>query len=333
MTFIVKKYSFLKRQGGVFKFLVKVYSIVKNEGVSGLMFRYALSSRNNLNRAVANKEHAVIVNEESLTRFEKVMSGINAKGRGLEIGPSYNPIVLKSAGFDVEILDHATSAELRKKYRELGVPEDKINNIEDVDYLWSGEELDKLTGKSDYYDYIIASHVVEHTPDLIAFLSQCEKMLKSGGVLSLVVPDKRYCFDCLRPLSTTGDIMQSHYDKRIRHTPGAIFDHYSSIVFRNGLQAWHKDDATPLSYVHSVQEAMTVVEKSKSSSEYVDIHNWVFVPHSFRLVVHDLNSLGFINMSEESFFDTAGYEFFVSFKKDKMPMSIDRLEFAKVAIK
>ena len=152
MTFIEKKSSFLKRQGGIFKLLGKVSSIVKNEGFSGLMSRYTLYSRNDSNTAVANAENTVIGNEKLLTRIDKVLSGINAKGKGLEIGPSYNPIVLKSAGFDVEILDHATSDELRKKYRELGVPEDKINNIEDVDYLWSGEELDKLTGKSDYYD-------------------------------------------------------------------------------------------------------------------------------------------------------------------------------------
>ena len=40
--------------------------------------------------------------------------------------------------------------------------------------------------------------MIEHTPDLIAFLADCDAVLKDTGVLSLVIPDKRYSFDRFR---------------------------------------------------------------------------------------------------------------------------------------
>ena len=266
-----------------------------------------------------------------LKRYEKMIFRIDLQGKGLEIGPSHSPIVPKSQGFNVEILDHASASELKEKYKDLGISDDKLQNIEEVDYVWSGESLVELTGKQSYYDYIIASHVIEHTPDLVSFLLQCQVMLKDCGVLSLAVPDKRYCFDCLRPNTTTGDVIQAYYDKRTRHTPGTIFDHFSTIAFRNGCPTWAKDDASPLAFVHSIMEAKEMVDKANESFEYIDVHNWVFVPKSFKLILHDLNAIGWIDLCEDVIFDTEGFEFYISLKKGKDKSSIDRMSLSKDA--
>ncbi|MCK5002687.1 MAG: methyltransferase domain-containing protein [Gammaproteobacteria bacterium] len=311
----------------------KIIRILKNEGVNGILKR--LSSRINMPKEIDVAEQADNTEKTdntehkspTLSKFDKMTFGINLEGVGLEIGPSHSPLLPKRDGFNVEILDHANAEELKKKYAELGIDKEKLNNIEHVDYVWTGDALDELTNKHDYYDYIVASHVVEHTPDLISFLSQCEKMLKSGGVLSLAVPDKRYCFDCLRPLSTAGDVMQAYYDKRTRHTPGTIFDHFSTVAFRNGCHTWYKDDQSELVFVHSVQEAMSAVERSRASEDYIDVHNWVFIPQSFRLISYDLKTTGFINLAEEVFFNTEGFEFHVQLKKDKELDEIDRMDY------
>ena len=73
------------------------------------------------------------------------------------------------------------------KYIGSGV---NVANIEEVDFVWRGEPLSQLIGRKGCYDWIIASHVIEHSPDLISFLGQCEMLLKDDGVLSLIVPDK-----------------------------------------------------------------------------------------------------------------------------------------------
>ena len=253
-------------------------------------------------------------NPPNLNREEKILFGVEIAGRGLEIGPSFRPLAPRSKGFNVETLDHASANGLREKYAAHDVDTSKI---EHVDYVWRGEPLDELTGKRDYYDFIIASHVIEHTPDLISFLSQCECMLKPGGLLSLVIPDRRYCFDRFRPCSTTGEVLQAFHEKRARHSAGAIFDHLSLAVKLDGAIAWYAGAKGNYEFVHSLSEAQAASKRAAEANEYIDVHNWRFTPASFRLILQDLWTLGFTRLKEENFFPTEGCEFFVSLKKTR----------------
>ena len=118
----------------------------------------------------------------------------------------------------VETVDHATADQLRQKYKNDSSVD--ISKIEEVDYVSGGGSISKAIGKTDFYDYILASHVIEHLPDLIGFLKDCESLLKRDGVLVLAVPDKRYCFDILQPLTGTGDLLQAHLEGKIDIPPG-----------------------------------------------------------------------------------------------------------------
>jgi len=86
--------------------------------------------------------------------------------------------------------------ELRAKYTNHGVD---LAKIEEVDYVWQG--FSQFIGATKF-DWIIASHVIEHVPCVISFLRDCESVLKPDGVLSLAIPDKRRCFDKLREKSS-----------------------------------------------------------------------------------------------------------------------------------
>ena len=123
------------------------------------------------------------------SRKEKGLRHIDKNGDGVEIGPSHSPIAPKRDGYKVQIIDHATREQLIEKYKSHDV---QLDNIEEVDYVWSGESYISLTGKKKFHDWIIASHVIEHTPDLIGFLNDCDSILKDDGVISLVIPDMRY---------------------------------------------------------------------------------------------------------------------------------------------
>lgn len=151
-----------------------------------------------------------------LTREEKIFHLLDKAGLGLEIGPSHNPIAPKKKGFNVHILDHVSAADLRRKYAAHPV---NLDNIEEVDFVWSGQRMPELIGQTQCYDWIIASHVIEHAPDLVSYLQQCEELLKPDGLLSLVVPDKRYCFDYFSPISSTGNVLDAYAEKRVRPSP------------------------------------------------------------------------------------------------------------------
>jgi glycosyltransferase involved in cell wall biosynthesis/ubiquinone/menaquinone biosynthesis C-methylase UbiE len=249
----------------------------------------------------------------TLSRNEKVLYGCNLQGKGLEIGASYSPVAPKSAGYQVEILDHANATVLREKYAQQNVD---VTRIEEVDYVWSGESIDAITGKTAHYDWIVASHVIEHTPDLVSFLQQCATILKPGGLLCLAVPDHRYCFDVGRPASTPGSILQAYFEKRRRHSFGAIWDHFSMAMKKGGSVSWSRGQAGKYSLLHpSLSDARNMLEQAQQSSEYFDVHNWRFTPASFKLILNDIGALGFTNLSISTFFDTQGCEFIVQLRK------------------
>lgn len=247
-----------------------------------------------------------------LGRNQKLLMGCDMASTGLEIGASYCPVAPKKAGYRVEVLDHASAEVLREKYKTQNVD---ISNIEEVDYVWSGEPLHELTGKTDYYDWIVASHVVEHTPDLVSFLRQCETMLKPGGLLCLAVPDHRYCFDIFRPVSTPGSVIQAFLEKRNRHTLASVWDH-SSMITRKGEQvAWYAGHPGEYLPMHRFDEACSIFSYAQTATEYIDVHNWVFTPASFKLIMLDISTLGYSGLQVCNFFPTDGCEFIVQLEK------------------
>lgn len=165
-----------------------------------------------------------------------IISAIRADGLGLEIGPSYNPLLPKRDGYDVRVLDHATREELIAKYETIGLPREQIDAIEEVDYVWRGEPLAELVGPATRFDYIVASHVIEHTTDLVGFLNGCAEILLPNGVLCLVVPDKRFCFDRMRPLSSLGEVMHAHHDAKPVHPAAPFIDTLAYSVYRDGVE-------------------------------------------------------------------------------------------------
>ncbi|MFZ0872386.1 MAG: hypothetical protein WAM90_16860 [Rhodanobacter sp.] len=216
-------------------------------------------------------------------------------GPGLEIGPSHSPLAPKARGFCVDILDHADAAALRAKYQGTEVD---VGNIEDVDYVWKGEPLSETIGRKSCYEWIIASHVIEHTPDLVGFLIECQTLLRESGRLILVVPDKRYCFDRFQSLTSTGDALDAHRQQLTKPSPGRVFDHFANAVKkgRGGVIAWHRHAPGKLRMVHTVEGARAAWQDAQQGDHYVDVHNWHFTPESFRLVVEDLRELGLIEL-------------------------------------
>lgn len=229
-------------------------------------------------------------------------------GPGLEIGPSHSPLAPKAEGFNVEILDHASAQDLRTKYRNAGVD---IDHIEDVDFVWRGEPLPETIGRRGCYDWIIASHVIEHTPDLVGFLGDCQALLQESGRLILVVPDKRYCFDHFQSLTSTGDVLDAHQFGRTRPSPGRVFDHFANAVGkgRHRVLSWHRRAPGAMQLVHTLEGARDSWRHAQTDDAYVDVHNWRFTPESFRLIIDDLRDLGLLELGITDGPTGAGGEF------------------------
>jgi len=249
-----------------------------------------------------------------MDRTERILKLISKSDKGLEIGPSHSPIAPKKDGYNAEIIDHLSKQQLIEQYTGHGVD---LDVIEDVDYVWSGQSYTELTGKRDHYDWIISSHNIEHTPDIIRFLNDCSEILNDDGIISLVIPDKRYCFDRFRPLTTLADVVDSNIEQKTIHSPGKVLEYCMNVVAKNGAIGWTADTQGDYSFVHDLKTATARMTSVIEDEKYWDIHNWCFVPSSFRLLINDLNQLGLISMKEVDFFPTVGCEFYITLRKTK----------------
>jgi SAM-dependent methyltransferase len=261
-------------------------------------------------------------------RRDQFLSLFDTSGHGLEIGASFNPLLPKADGYDVKVLDHATTEELVRKYQSAGVD---VRRIETVDYVSDGGSLLKAIGQEGCFDFIVASHVVEHSVNLLGFLQDCERLLAPTGVLVLAVPDKRFSFDALRPTSSTGDVLQAHLEQRELHSLGALFDEVAYNCLRAGALAWGRGDEGPLAFAAPLQAAKDIFEATSRNPVFHDIHAWQFTPSGFRLIVNDLHEIGYLGLREERVVERSG-EFFITLTRDAAGSGLSRLQLAQAVI-
>ncbi|MBN1296557.1 methyltransferase domain-containing protein [bacterium] len=258
----------------------------------------------------------------TLTRREKILFAIDTDGAGLEIGPSYQPILPKSEGYRIQTLDTCSQAELIAKFANDPIDPSRI---EPVDYIWQGESLTQTVGQCHCFDFIIASHVIEHTPDLIRFFQDIDNLLTPNGVLSLVIPDKRYCFDHFRPLTGLARVVDAYENRAHIHSPGTAAEHFIYYVTADGRHGWNSDARPHLCLNHSIEDTRQLIRQIRDTGKYFDLHAWCFTPASFAFLVSSLTELDFIRLHILSSFPTTGFEFFVSMSRTPPPIQHDRI--------
>lgn len=254
--------------------------------------------------------------EREQNHFCRMLTGITKEQFGLEIGPSLRPCAPKREGYHVEIVDWLDREGLVDKYREMGLDTSKI---EEVDYIWDGRSYAEVTGKRGSYDYIIASHVIEHVPDFIGFLNDCASMLKPNGILSLAVPDKRFTLDHFRMVTTTGKVINDYLSKEKYGSMGALTDYWNHVVRREGLLSWRRTQDRKLKknyeFVHDEEFNRQNYKDSVGVEGIRDFHQNVFTPASFELLIYELWEYELIALKIETLYDTTAEEFIVSMRK------------------
>lgn len=262
----------------------------------------------------------------SRTRNEKLLHYIDPANQvGVEIGPLMTPIVTREMG-RIYYIDHATTADLKAKYAD--DPNVDVSKIVDVDYVWGEKSLVELTQANQPFDYLVASHVIEHVPNLIGWLEEIRTILKPGGILSLAIPDKRRCFDYERQTTQLSDVFEAYLYRSKKPSPRQIFDHVASIVHLKGLYTWSEevDETAEFTRYYSLNDARTMAKNAFESGAYHDVHCWVFTPHSFFKLLRELAELDLLKFEVIQFHETSGCEFFVSLRAVEHSVSPSRIQ-------
>ncbi len=126
-------------------------------------------------------------------------------GQGIEIGPGHVPFPVMSDA-SVRYVDRWYPKENGALFPDLGdspgFPEpDMISNLD-------ADRLSQLADESQ--DFVIASHVIEHLANPLAMLADIHRVLKTDGLLILLVPDRSRTFDRDRLPTPLGHLIDDY---------------------------------------------------------------------------------------------------------------------------
>lgn len=122
----------------------------------------------------------------------------------LEIGPGSEPFPV-SPDADVVYVDKRVGGRDETWPELVGTPRGPETDVDlDVDRDGLAEFADAS------FDVAIASHVVEHLADPVRLIVELGRVVRTGGVVVLVVPDRRQTFDRLRASTPARHVLDEH---------------------------------------------------------------------------------------------------------------------------
>lgn len=250
-------------------------------------------------------------------RWAKLCGGLDIQGGiGLEMGPLDRPLVPKSMG-NIRYVDLKSAEELKR----LIPVSDKhsLDNFVEIDFVWNGGRLADLVGSDIRFDYVLASHVIEHTADMIGWLNDLASVLKPGGIISLAIPDKRRTFDVLRAPTTAAMLVADHIRGETQPRAHHVYDHCFNAVripeAKKPFVAFCEGRLDPHTFerYHTGEESLELARKAEIPGTFTNCHTYVFTLESFLDVVTQTRALGLHKLAMAGHHPTTkrGAEFFV----------------------
>ncbi len=246
-----------------------------------------------------------------MTRLDTLRKPMLPSSHGIEIGPWRNPLAPKRDGFRTLVVDILDTEGLREKARLRNIPEAQVAGIEEVDIVGDASRLLELVrgkGVVEQFDWIVSSHNFEHLPDPIRFLRDCEGLLKPGGFVGMIIPDKRHCFDRFRPTTNIADLVHAHHDSA--SPTAAAFAMFAlqalntTLVLPDGTEclSWPANNNQPGHLkTRDIRAKYETLKKRLASDPVPDFvgHRWQFSPAAFELAMLDLRALDLTHLDLE----------------------------------
>jgi SAM-dependent methyltransferase len=168
--------------------------------------------------------------------------GATLDGDVLEIGPGHQPFPAPGAA-RVTFADRTVEGGRDATWPELvGQPHGPRADAE-VDL-----DTDGLRSFGDgSFDAVVASHMIEHVANPLAALSEMHRVLRPGGRLVLVVPDRDHTFDAGRAATPLRHLVDEYRrgvtqvdDDHIREFCAAIYA--GPVIHPPDVRGWHDPD-------------------------------------------------------------------------------------------
>lgn len=242
----------------------------------------------------------------------------NKNARILEIGPLNRPIAPKAEFQNVVYCDIRSTDEVKavyggNDYLEItGISVD-LDTIVDIDQVLRGTYEETFTGQ-EKFDFVLASHVMEHVEDLLGTLRDIATVLAPDGLFIMLYPDKRYSFDHFRESSS----MRDAYDvfrRGVEENARMAFDFYFSAIAENMPHVfWRAENMPDALSAAPLERAADAFDRRLRGEQMDDVHFWPFTDESFLRFLYDGLRSGLLPYACTAFMPTEenSQEFFVA---------------------
>ena len=143
------------------------------------------------------------------------------------------------------------------------------------------------------FDFIIANHVLEHIPNLIAFFLDIAEVLKPNGKICLAIPDKRFCFDRFRNQTSFAECYEV-YRKKQAYSPIRILDYSINYSLNDPVYFWHNQHKFDMLISPNEELFNTAIDKYERAIKFeainYPVHYHVFTPESFLILLYNMTS-------------------------------------------
>jgi SAM-dependent methyltransferase len=220
--------------------------------------------------------------------FRPWLNNIDLNKRILEIGPLAMPNIKKEQGKSVFYADIRSTEDIKNTYmaERYKEPPSWFNEIVEIDYVVNRGGYSECLKDIDKFDYIIATHVIEHVPELILFFQDISNILNPNGKICLSVPDKRYCYDHFRCPTSFAECYDI-YTRGINNLPFRVFDELAMRTINNAEYWWRV--ANSFENLPKSKDKFDVAKEKylrALKGEYFDMHFSVFTPETFLLLIY-----------------------------------------------
>lgn len=178
-------------------------------------------------------------------------------GNGIECGAGNRPLPV-SLGAAVQYLEafrygseEARSFPDAKRFDNF-MPIDIVDRIDEMRTVADGSQ-----------DFIIASHVIEHTANPVRAMANFYRVCRPGGLAILIVPDRDRMFDRVRPVTTAAHMLADYDAPDTARDLEHYVEYFEKVLGKSREEAradWerggdmHYHTFTPASFVQLVGE-------------------------------------------------------------------------------
>lgn len=134
-------------------------------------------------------------------------------GEGIEIGACNSPFPVHRQRASVRYIDRLTRTQILDLFPEIPDP-DAVVEVDDHCDLNRPLELVKVFGR-DAFDFVIASHILEHISNPILALEAFDAILKPSGTALIAIPDNHSKVDRGRAPTKQSIIVQAYENRRL----------------------------------------------------------------------------------------------------------------------